>query len=323
MYNEYLASKLYSYFITKLDLKENDKGWLIGDCPSCGKKRKFGIHVSTNRSNCFVCGEKTKLLPLVKEIEGYKTFSEVYALLNKYEAFKFHIEKTYTPKNKEVPFINNLPPEYRMVGLLESRMDRLVRTKLKARGIGLTRAMLLGIGYCMKGKYAARIIIPYYRDGNIVYFNAWSMVANGAKYTNPDDDTIGRGKGQVIYNHDSIYTYNKIWVFEGVFNALTIGLTATATGGKQLSTWQLNEYISSPCKDVVIAWDSDAYLEALQLALKIVQYKRVKVLRFPKGKDANDIGKKATKEIEKNTPYMNYKEIYKLYLNEKRAQHTH
>lgn len=322
MYNSFVASKLYSYFITKGGLKETPKGWLVGDCPHCGKENKFGVHVETNRSNCFVCLQKTKLLPLVKVMEGFDTFSQVYNLLNNYDSFKLKVQRADRPKKIVKPFVNNLPPEYRLVGLVDTRMDKLVRSKLKARGIGLTRAMLLGIGYCLKGTYSARIIIPFYRDGDIVYFNAWSMVATGAKYTNPDEDTLGRGKGQVIYNHDALYTYNKVWMFEGVFNALTIGLTATATGGKQITQWQLNEYNSSPCKAVVIAWDSDAYLEAIQVAMKIVHTKRVKVLKFPPGKDANDIGKQATKEIEKNTPYMNYKELYKLYLDEKRAEHT-
>lgn len=319
-YTEEVASRLYSYFVERLDLVENSNGWLVGDCPSCGKVRKFGINVSIGMTNCFVCGPGPGPVALVKNLEGFKTFAEVYKLLQSYEAFNIDLGKrSETPKKAKTKIIKALPKEYKMVGLYDSVIDRVVRKQLKARGFSLTKAMMLGFGYCTTGEFKNRLIIPFYRGGEIIYFNARQITKNGVKYKNPKEEDIEIGKGQVIYNYDALYFYRKVWIFEGVFNAATIGNQATATGGKILTPWQLNEYIKSPCKRIVIALDDDAYKEALKLALQLAPHKKVKVLKFPKGKDANDIGKKATKELEKNTPYLTYKEIYNKYITADRA----
>lgn len=320
-YTGEIASKLFVYFNEKLNLtRENSKGWQTGDCPHCGKKSKFGINLKQNKTNCFVCGTRLKPLLLVKELEGYKSFYEVYTLLKNYESFNFQVDNDedsyYLGADDDyTTIIGALPKEYRMIGTSNSKYHEILINKLSKRGISKQQAIYLGIGYCSEGKFEGRAIIPFYRNGRIVYFHAWNILNSSIKYLNPDESEFGIGKGQVIYNHDALYTYDRVWMFEGVFNAITIGSTATATGGKQISDWQLNQYIQSPCKRIIIAWDDDGYLEALKVALKLVQFKRVKVLLFPPGKDANDLGKKATKEIEKNTPYLNYKELYKLYLN--------
>lgn len=315
-YTEETASRLYTYFIETLDMKENNKNWLVGDCPHCGKKKKFGINVHINMANCFVCGDRTSPLGVVKKLEGFNTFNEVYQLINKYEAFSIDLAEAIKPdKAKErVKIVKALPKEYKMVGLYDSKMEQLVRKQLKARGFGLTKAMMLGFGYCGTGEYAQRLIIPFYRNGKIIYFNSRSLIQLGAKYKNPSEEEFGIGKGHIIYNHDALNFFNKVWIFEGVLNAATIGPNATAMGGKQLSKWQINEVINSKCKRVVIALDDDAYEQAIKLALSLAPFKKVKILRFPKGKDANDLGNKATKSLEKQTPYLTYKQIYSEYI---------
>lgn len=317
-YTEEIASRLYTYFVENLNLKENSKQWLVGDCPHCGKKNKFGINVHINMANCFVCGDRTTPLGIVKKLENFDTFSEVYKLISKYETFSIELSdniRSNTEKEKPLKIIKALPKEYKMVGLYDSKLDKIVRKQLKKRGFSLIKSMMLGFGYCGTGEYAQRLIIPFYKNGEIIYFNARQITNSGPKYKNPTEEEFGIGKGQIIYNYDALNFYNKVWIFEGVFNAATIGMNATATGGKQLSDWQLNEYITSPCKKIIIGLDDDAYPEALKIALKISPYKQVKILMFPKGKDANDLGKKATKKLEKATPYLSYKEVYQKYLN--------
>lgn len=317
-YTEEIASKLYSYFVEKLDLKENNKNWLVGDCPHCGKKKKFGINVQMNMTNCFVCMEKMSPLNLVKELEGFKSFNEVTRLLERYESFSIeltdHVREKNETNNDKVRVIQTLPKEYKMVGLYDSKLEHIVRAQLKRRGFSVTKAMMLGFGYCGTGEFAQRLIIPFYRNGKVIYFNARQITQIGSKYKNPNEEDFGIGKGNIIYNHDALYFFKKVWLFEGAFNAATIGNNATATGGKGLSKWQINEYIVSPCKEIIIGLDDDAYKEALQIALALAPHKKVKILKFPKGKDANDLGRAATKELEKNTPYMTYKEIYSEYI---------
>lgn len=318
-YTEEVASQLYSYFIERLNVKENTKNWLVGDCPHCGKKKKFGINVHINMTNCFVCGVKATPLNLVKQLEEYNTFNEVMNLLNKYDSFSIDISDSLRDQNEthedKIKIVQALPKEYKLIGLYDSKLEKIARAQLKKRGFSVNRAMMLGIGYCGTGEHAQRLIIPFYQGGKIVYYNSRSLLKIGVKYKNPDEESFGIGKGHVIYNYDALNFYNKIWLFEGVFNAITIGSNATATGGKILSPWQIDQYLKSKCKKLVIALDDDAYAEALRLALKFGPYKMIKILKFPKGKDANDLGRKATMKLEKKTPYMTYKEIYSEYLN--------
>lgn len=326
-YTPEIASKLFTYFNTKLNLgRENAKGWQTGDCPHCGKKSKFGINLKINRTNCFSCETRLRPLALVKYLEGFKSFYEVYTLLKNFKSFRFDIDTPDTPKYHDTPeiqVIEALPKEFTLIGTnKKSIWNKILVNRLKGRGISEEQALYLGIGYCSSGDFEGRAIIPFYREGKIIYFHAWAIISSKIKYKNPSEESFGIGKGQVIYNHDALNTYDRVWMFEGVFNAITIGSTATATGGKQISPWQMNEYIKSPCTRIIIAWDDDGYVDALKVGLTLAPYKKVKVLLFPKGLDANDLGKKATKKLEKNTPYMNYSQLYKLYLNE-RAKHSY
>jgi hypothetical protein len=314
-FTEAFAGKLYTYFTQRRQMYDYTRGWLKGECPMCGKENKYGVNLHTNKTNCFSCGYNLPPLKVVQEIENFKTFPEVKSFLRSLDdSGSFHLVKA--ERKKELPQIE-LPEGFRLVGLYDSIVARMVHKNLTNRGFNIMKLMGKGVGYCTKGKYAGRIIIPYYEQGRLVYFNARKFIDLGEKFKNPSEEEIGIGKSHIIYNHDALYTYSKVWLFESATNALTLGDNTTATGGKALSPWQLNEYITSPCEAIVVGLDDDGQKEAYKLGMELAPFKKVKVLRFPKGKDANVIGAKATRELEKNTPYMSYKELYKLYINER------
>ena len=70
MLSKHLIGKLYEYFKTRLGMYDYTKGWLKGNCPSCGREDKFGVHLGMYRSNCFVCGYHERPLYVVSFIEG-------------------------------------------------------------------------------------------------------------------------------------------------------------------------------------------------------------------------------------------------------------
>lgn len=323
MYNSQVLGKIYTWAIEQLGMREvGGKGWLGGDCPHCGKEGKFGIHVEDNRSNCFVCGTRMNLKTLVKTVHQLKTDREFYTILDKYRGFKIHIDRP----NREEPIPKDigddiLPEGFRLLGTGNSILEQNALKQMKARGYSKSRLWALGVGYCPKGRFKHRVIIPYYEGGKVVYFNARAVSkAAPAKYLNPDELEAGIGKGHVMYNIDALRVYDKIWVFEGVLNALTVGSRGINIGGKKPSPWQLGEMIKSQAKKFVIALDDDAYYEAIELALQLTTVgKLVKILHFPEGKDANDIGRKATLKLEKQAHYMNYIQVLRLKLNYRRA----
>ena len=312
-YNNIVASKLYTYFTTKLGMVDYRRGWLKGDCPQCGKEFKYGVQLEDNRTNCFSCGYNSKPLKVVYDTEGFTQFNQVFKLLKDLEGYvTFNIAKPQEYK-KTLDFY--LPEEYKLIGLGTGTTAKIVEKNLKSRGFTIRKLQRAGVGYCTSGPYRGRIILPYYIDGKLVYFNARKFIDVGPKFKNPTEEEAGIGKTRLIYNHDSLFIYKKVYLFESVTNCLTIGQKATGTGGKSLSPWQLQQYIKSPCKYVVIGLDDDAIKEAAEIGMALAPHKKVKILQFPKGEDANKIGRKATLELEKNTPYMNYQDCYKLYIN--------
>lgn len=317
MYNDLTRRKLHEYFTERWGMWEYTRGWLKGDCPICGKEKKFGVQVTDNKAHCFSCEWNSTTFKFILEVENLAQYNDVYNLLKKYNGSTTIGSLSYQPKEEFKRL--QLPPEFKLLGLYQSKTARLVESNLKGRGFSIRKLMRKGVGYCATGKYAGRIIIPYYQTGLLVYFNARKFIDIGEKFKNPTKDECGVGKTEVIYNIDALWLYEKVWLFESTTNALTIGDNAIGTGGKKLSPWQKNKILESPVKDIIIGLDDDAYAEGLKLALELVNFKRIKVLKFPHKEDANKIGKKATLELAKNTPWMGYNELYKLYVNEKRA----
>lgn len=314
MYNDQVAAKLYTYFTTRLGMYEYTRGFIKGDCPICGKKNKFGVNISTNYAHCFSCEHRSGLIKLVQAIENIPVWNEAMVFIGAFEGSgSFRITRQ---EKRQVDQIE-LPEGFRLIGLYDSYTHKLVEKNLRKRGFSISRLMSKGIGYCASGKYAGRIIIPYYENGRLIYFNARKFIDLGEKFKNPSEEEVGIGKSQIIYNRDALLIYDKVWLFESATNAITLGNNATATGGKALSPWQKNEYITSPVEKIIIGLDDDGQKEAYKLGMDLASHKKVKVLRFPPKKDANDLGAKATREIEKSTPWMSYQDCYRAYINER------
>jgi hypothetical protein len=292
----------------KLGLYNYRRGWLKGDCPSCGK-HKFGIHLGLNRSNCFSCEYNIKPIDLVMQLESIETIHEVHALLNNIDGIEYvePIIEPYQLKKNTV-----LPDSYVNIRRGDNRFGKTARNILVRRGFNITKLSRAGWGYCTKGKYQGYIIMPFYLNGKLIYFNARKFLGDGPKFNNPDIDDFGLGKSMILYNIDALYMFNKIYLVESVMNSETIGSNGIATGGKKLSNYQLNTIIKSPVKKVIIGLDDDAIDDAIRVAFKLIDHKKVKILLMPKKQDVNDIGKKATKKLEMKSRYLNHKSLMKL-----------
>jgi DNA primase len=156
------------------------------------------------------------------------------------------------------------------------------------------------------------LILPFYSQGRLTYFNARLVIGNGPRYNNPPKSVTGLGKEFLIYNVDALELYNQIYICEGVFNALTMGERAIATMGKSISRYQVNLLIKCPAKRFILLLDPDAKKQSIDLALKLVNFKSVKVVYLPEGKDANDIGRKEVMKLVWKTRYQDYQDLIKL-----------
>jgi hypothetical protein len=302
--NKETKEKLNEYLIKKLGMYDYRRGWLKGDCPGCGK-HKFGVNLSQNKSNCFSCDYKLKPLDIVKDIENTNSMGEVFNILNHLEGISYIEEEVeaYQLKTETV-----LPEGYRNIKRGDSVLAKSARAFVKRRGFNINKMSRKGWGYGTKDKYFGYIIMPFYVDNKLVYFNARLFLGSGPKFNNPDITEFGLGKSFIIYNKDALYLYKTIWIVESVTNSETIGDNACAMGGKSLSAVQINEIIKSPCEKIIIGLDLDAIDKAIALAFKLVEYKKVKVIVMDSSKDI----KKALKKAYQSRYLTSYKEVMKL-----------
>jgi len=316
--NREFKSKLYSYAINSLGLRDYTRGWMKGDCPNCGRKDKFGLHIGYYRTNCFVCGYHPTPFNLVLDLEGLDNYNEVKKFLGNYVGKTYIEPKIERIERKETV----LPDGFKSLIFGKSRISKLARSYIVKRGFDPEELSYKGWGYCTTGKYMGYIIIPFYEKGNLIYFNARLFVGNGPKYNNPNIEDFGIGKSMLLYNIDALSIYEEVYLTEGAINAETIGDNGIATGGKKISTYQESMILKSPIKKITLLLDPDAINESIEVAMYMSNYKKVRIIKLPDNLDVNDIGYEKTKEMIDNVDFMDYNTLLKLKNNE-RTQYTY
>lgn len=304
-------SQLKTYFIKRLSAFDYKHGWMkLPVCPYCHRELKMGVNLSMYRTNCFRCNEHPNPSQLVMDIEGFDTYHELINFLNsgKFDELEFHEEKVELAEAKPL----YLPEGFRILNLGQSQVAKSIRGYVKSRGFVISELSKHGIGYATKGAYFGYLIIPFYYRGQLRYYNARNVIGQGPRYNNPNKDITGLGKEFIIFNYDALEMYRSVFICEGALNALTLGDRGIATMGKAISAYQVNELLKSSCERFIILLDPDAKKYAINLALKLVAYKKVKVVFLPDGFDVNDLGKKQTLKLVYQTRYQSYQELIQI-----------
>lgn len=304
-------SQLYSYFTKRLGCWNYKNGWMrVPVCPYCGRKEKMGINLTMYRTNCFRCGEHPNPAQMVMDIEGFETWSELLRFLDngEFNELEFREERVELADKKPV----YLPEGFTNIRFGKSQLAKSMQGYVRKRGFDIEALSKLGVGYCNEGKLFGYLIIPFYYRSELRYYNARNVLGNGPRYNNPDRDTTGLGKEFLIFNYDALSMYRTVYICEGAINALTLGERGIATMGKAVSAYQVNELIKAPCERYILLLDPDAIEQSINLALKLVYYKKVKVVILPEGKDVNDLGKSKTLSYVWKSHYLNYQELIEL-----------
>lgn len=305
-------SKLYSYAINRLNAAPYRNGWLkVPVCPFCGKELKYGINLNLYRTNCFRCGYHSNPAQMVMDIENFDTYAELIKFLNNGEFTEHTFKEVWEPPKGSKSSIE-LPEGFRLLTFGSSQISRTILNYVTKRGFKPEDLAKYGWGYCSSGKLMGYLIIPYFYGGHLVYYNARRVIGDGPRYSNPTSESLGKGKSQIIYNYDALSMYESIYICEGAINAMTMGERAIATMGKHASAYQINELIKAPVKRYILLLDPDAKDKSINLALKLVQYKKVKVVFLPEGKDCNDLSRNGTLKYVYNTRYQDYKQLIQL-----------
>lgn len=315
-----IAGKIVAYFSDHCHLSESTNGWLTTDCPFCGKKQKFCINPEYDIVKCWVCEYHSDTVNFIRKTENL-TVRQAHEKIYNYKTVSY---KATQPKARNFNSLNDFnvtssfkfPYGYKPLLEGDGFIANKARSYLANRGFSLEYLANLGFGYCdernedFKLNYEGYIILPFKRNGLYYYFNARDFMNQGLRYKNPSTVDFKLGKSELLWNEDALY-YDKVWIMEGVFSALTIGDQAIATMGKAVSKEQISKILRSPCKEVVIAFDPGCHKETYALAKELIRYKDIKALKLVDG-DPNDLGAEHLLTLEQETDYLNNRSLIQL-----------
>ena len=269
-------------FLGKEKLHYESKGQYSFNCPYCDEGRNKGnleINVFKHVYKCWSCGDSNDthgvLGKLIDEF-GTKKQKKIYSLFkpkeeNKVEPKKpkFKLPEGYT-KFKDS---NPIYPVYKQA-----------MNYLKERNIGEDIIEKYQIGFCDKGDFMGRIIIPSFDDKGIPnYFIArsWNKTTR-VKYKNPQAE-----KDKIIFNESLIDWEKDIYLCEGVFDSVFLP-NSIAMLGKHLSKLLFETLYEKSKSNIIIALDGDAWENAVKLYHELNGgnlFGKIKILKLPEDKD--------------------------------------
>lgn len=160
-----------------------------------------------------------------------------------------------------------------------------------------------GLGYFKKNdpEYSGRIFIPFYENGELVYFLARSYTGSELRYKNPPGLST-----DVIFNYDNID--DTVFIFEGALDALSLdNYPGTAILSNRMREGQAKKLMGiQSIKNIVFVPDKDAEVETHKLILEnmiknymlLNKYKRMSrkvnffIYDIPEYKDFNEYKQK-------------------------------
>tara|TARA_B100001175_G_C19495042_1_gene634732 strand:- start:1150 stop:2070 length:921 start_codon:yes stop_codon:yes gene_type:complete len=226
-------------------------------CPFCKHhKRKFNIHIETEKWQCWVCSAKGRTIASL--FRKLKVSQDIMSRLAKIigKTISSSTTKTYDDLSLPLEYIplylaNKKSPEYK------NAMHYLI-----GRGISGRDILRHSIGYCESGRYGGMIIIPSYDcDGNLNFFTGRSYYEDANyKHNNPrvSKDIIG---------FDLFVNWNEpITIVEGAFDALAVRNNSIPLFGKLMLDNLKAKILKNKVSRINIALDSDAIGHSLKIA---------------------------------------------------------
>ena len=252
-------------------------------CPFCHhNKKKLEVNIVSQYWHCWVCnaaGRKLAILFRKLNVQREK-ISKLVGLLD-------DVEYKPTKTTTDTPVLQ-LPEGYRPLWKLQEMSPeyRNAVHYLKKRNIGIHDILKYRIGYCRKGPYKGKIIIPSYdANGSLNYFVARAYYEEDKfKHKNPpaSKDIVGF-ELHINWNMPII-------LVEGAFDAIAIKRNAIPLFGKTISNTLKKRIVEKGVKDIYICLDLDARKQALETAQYFMSNGLNVYFVDITGKDPSDLG---------------------------------
>ena len=278
-------------------------------CPfSHHRKPKLAVNLSTQRWQSWIDtnAKGRSIFALFKRLQVPSNYFDELSRIVK-------IPKSSQTQETKEEYVS-LPYEYKKLTETHTDFSYAKAMKyLKNRGIESYDIERYDIGYCDKGDYAGRIIVPSYDvDNKLNYFLARDFTGNAyLKYKNPPVS-----KDVVVFENQIDFSEPLI-LCEGVFDAMAIRRNAIALLGKNIPNKLKMRLVQHGVKEVSIVLDNDAFKNALYLSESLMNDNiKVRLVRMG-SEDAADLGFKKVIERINSTDILDFGQLMqqKLCLN--------
>jgi len=240
------------------------------------------VNIVTQYWHCWVCNAAGRKLPILfRKLHVQR--EKVAKLVELLDDVEWKPTKTTT----NTPVLQ-LPEGYRPLWKLQEMSPEFRNAihYLKGRGIGIHDILKYRIGYCRKGSYKGKIIIPSYdANGSLNYFVARAYYNEDKwKHKNPpaSKDIVGF-ELHINWNMPII-------LVEGAFDAITIKRNVIPLFGKTISNTLKKRIVEKGVHKIYICLDLDARKQALETAQYFMANGLDVYFVDITGKDPSDLG---------------------------------
>ena len=275
-------------------------------------KPKLEIDINTtsegqNAWHCWISDKKGRSInSLFKQMNLGKQYFEQLSRIIKSAKYK-----NFDNEVKHIETIS-LPEEYVPLWKHKKTPDfRNAISYLKRRGVTIFDILKYRIGYCERGEYSGKIIIPSYDcNGQLNYFVSRAYYsADKYKHKNPKVSKDIIGFDLLIYCEEPII------LCEGSFDAIAIKRNAIPLFGKQINPKLRIKIIEEGIKQIYICLDQDAIQNAKQISKTFMDEGiEVHLVKLDK-EDPNELGYKNITEKIQDTYKFSFEEMMTLEIN--------
>jgi DNA primase len=280
----------------------------IMDCPVCGEdghSDKLWFNVKKKTGWCYVCEESWSLVKVVGhflnldlrkpsqyikicqflyDATGVTNTSTLRRTLEASQAALAPEEvEVETPRYVAPPALD-LPAEF-------VTLPKKLPAYFATRNITKEQVKRHGIGWCERGYFKNRMIIPVVMNKKVVSYIARYMgkpPEGVKKYLYPK----GNPTGKTFFNFDNAKKFKTVVLTEGYLDAVAVGLDAMGLGGKSLSDQQALLLASLDLDEVIVMLDGDSAGRegATKVARKLSSFvPSVRIASLPDGKDPDEL----------------------------------
>mgnify|MGYP006403030089 FL=1 len=251
------------------------RGYTSGDeqlffCPYCKHhKKKLSVNVDKNFFKCWICDTSGRSIRrLVRRFGSFQQLQEWDKLSGKTDVSTFDdvFDFKYTPDPLQRI---SLPDEFAtLTGRDYPVSAKHAKSYLENRGVTKEDIVRWKIGYCVRGAYEGRIVVPSFdEEGYVNYFVARAYDNNWRKYMNP---SLSK---DMVFNHLYIDWSSDVVLTEGVFDAIKAGPNSIPLLGSTLrENSKLFQEIVKNDAAIFVALDPDAEKKSLRMIKNLLTY---------------------------------------------------